>query len=195
MSGMFACFIYSFLLLVRPQCRAKIIFKTHADSGQPWDLAARASTLELFLGSLSQSPALTLSLSLSLSQRDLVFVKATNGNFQLGSEGGERKGVRGKCEKAPSKDSIRRDQIKLLASSAPEADSLTMCPIWASGTAGAGALGGPEVTATSCTSTPGDPDNNTDNNTKDISSQIQPYRENLQRGCHVGSRQCVTVLR
>lgn len=144
---------------------------------------------------LPLSISCTHSLSLSLSQRDLVFVKATNGNFQLGSEGGERKGVRGKCEMAPSKDSIRRDQIKLLASSAPEADSLTMCPIWASGTAGAGALGGPEVTATSCTSTPGDPDNNTDNNTKDISSQIPPYRESLQRGCHVGSRQCVTVLR
>lgn len=63
-------------------------------------------------------------------------------------------------EEAPSKDSIRRDQIKLLASSAPEADRLTVCPIWESGTVGAGAwgaLGGPEVTATSCTSTPGDP--------------------------------------
>ena len=60
-------------------------------------------------------------------------------------------------EEAPSKDSIRRDQIKLLASSAPEADRLTVCPIWVSGTAGVGAWGDPEVTATSCTSTPGDP--------------------------------------
>lgn len=44
---------------------------------------------------LSQSPAL----SLSLSPTGLGFVKGTNGNFQLGSEGGERKGVRGKRER------------------------------------------------------------------------------------------------
>lgn len=44
-------------------------------------------------------------------------------------------------EVAPSKDSIRRDQIKLLASSAPEADRLTVCPIWVSGTVEAGAWG------------------------------------------------------
>lgn len=44
-------------------------------------------------------------------------------------------------EEAPSKDSIRRDQIKLLASSAPEADRLTICPIWASGTVRVGAGG------------------------------------------------------
>lgn len=59
-------------------------------------------------------------------------------------------------EEAPYTDSIRRDQIKLLASSAPEADRLTVCPIWVSGTVMVRGLGGLEVTATSCTSTPGD---------------------------------------
>lgn len=72
---------------------------------------------------------------LALSPTGLCFVKGTNGNFQLGRKGGERHGVRGKVrEEAPYTDSIRRDQIKLLASSAPEADKLTVCPIWVSGT-------------------------------------------------------------
>lgn len=94
---------------------------------------------------LSQSPALACSLphsvSLTLSQRDLVFVKGTNGNFQLGERGEGRGCGGGECKKTPthppslppSKDSIRRDQIRALASSAPRADSRTMCPIWASG--------------------------------------------------------------
>lgn len=44
-------------------------------------------------------------------------------------------------DEAPSKDSIRRDQIKLLASSAPAADRMTVCPIWVSGTVMVGAGG------------------------------------------------------
>lgn len=83
---------------------------------------------------------------LALSPTGLCFVKGTNGNFQLGRKGGERHGVRGKVrEEAPYTDSIRRDQIKLLASSAPEADKLTVCPIWVSGTVMVRGLGGPEV--------------------------------------------------
>lgn len=110
--------------------------------------------------------SISRTLSLSLSPSGLGFVNGTNGNFQLGSKGGERKGVIGKWEEAPSKDSIRRDQIKLLASSAPEADRLTVCPIWASGTVGAGAWGVLRSLQPAAPPPLGTPGTNSDNKTE-----------------------------
>lgn len=102
-----ACFLRSPLHPAALERRAKIMFKTQADSGQPWDLAARASTQELFLGSLSQSPSLALSLSPSLPPSPFpngtwFFVKGTNGNFQLGEWGESEGGAvdEGECEKS-----------------------------------------------------------------------------------------------
>lgn len=167
------------------QYRAEIIFKTHVDSSQPWDMATRASTWELFLVSFSQSPALFI-----VFPNGTCFVKGTNGNFQLGSKGGERKGVRGKCEKAPSKDSIRTDQIKPLASSAPEADRMTICPIWVSGTAGAGAQGVLRSLQTAAPPPLGTPDINTDNNFKRYPLRVLHIQQIfVQHRYHL----CVTV--
>lgn len=71
----------------------------------------------------------------------LCFIKGSNGKFQLESYGVKR---------CPKKNSIRRDQIKPLVFSSLEADSLTICPIWVSGTAEAGACGswGHRISAT-----------------------------------------------
>lgn len=82
---------------------------------------------------------LSISCTLSLSPSAHCFVKGTNGNFQLGKERDEQGSQRQERDEATSKDSIRTDQIKLLASSVHEAERLTVCPIWASGTVGEGA--------------------------------------------------------
>lgn len=135
--------------------------------------------------SLSQSSAL-----FTTFPNGTCFVKGTNGNFQLGSRGGEREGVRGKCEKAPSKDSIRTDQIKPLASSAPKADRLTICPIGASGTAGTGARGVLRSLQTAAPPSLGTPDINTDNNIKGYLLRVLHIQQIiLQHRCHI----CVTV--
>lgn len=113
---------------------------------------------------------LSISLTRSLSPAGLCFVKGTNGNFQLGRKGGERNEVRSKVrEEAPYTDSIRRDQIKLLASSAPEADRLTVCPIWVSGTVRVGAWGVLRSLQPAAPPPLGTTDANSDNN-----SEISP---------------------
>lgn len=90
-------------------------------------------------------------------------------------------------EEAPSKDSIRRDQIKRWASSIHEADRLTVCPIWASGTVGVGAWGVLRSLQPAAPPPLGTRNTNSDNNTE-ICSQNSPYTTSIQRGCRLWLR-------
>lgn len=93
---------------------------------------------------------------------------------------------------APSKDSIRRDQIKLLASSAPEADRLTVCPIWASGTVGVGAWRVPRSLQPAAPPPLGTPGTNSDNKTERYPLRVLHIQQiSFQHGCHL----CLSALR
>lgn len=95
-------------------------------------------------------------------------------------------------EVAPSKDSIRRDQIKLLASSAPEADRLTVCPIWVSGTVEAGAWGVQRSLQPAAPPPLGTPDTNSYNNTERYPLRVRLVQQiSFQHGCHL----CLSALR
>lgn len=99
-------------------------------------------------------------------------------------------------EEVSSKDSIRRDQIKLLASSAREADRLTVCPIWASGTVGVGAWGVLRSLQPAAPPPLGTPDTNSDNNTEIplrvfTVHSISPFNMDAT----FASQLCVTVWR
>lgn len=60
------------------QCRTSMIFKSHADSSQPWDLAARTSTWVIFSLPLSMSHFI-------FTRQDFILSKGTRRKFELGS--------------------------------------------------------------------------------------------------------------
>ncbi|MEQ2204036.1 hypothetical protein XENOCAPTIV_006906 [Xenoophorus captivus] len=79
------------------------------------------------------------------------------GTLNPGAREEERKSQKQVREDASSEDSIRKNQIKVFARFAPEADRLTVCPICVSDTVGEGARGVLRSLQPAAPPPPGDP--------------------------------------
>lgn len=121
---------------------------------------------------------LSISHTLSLSfPNGTLFCQRHQWKLSIREQGRREEGSQRQLrEEAPSKDSIRRDQIKLLASSAPGADKLTACPIWASGTVRVGTWGVLRSQRPAAPPPLGTPDTNSDSNIERYSLTVLSVR-------------------
>lgn len=118
------------------QYGAEIIFEISCRQQPTLGFGSKGFNLRVIF-SFPLSISCTLSLSFPI---ETLFCQRHQWKLSIREQEREEQGSqRQERDEAPSKDSIRTDQIKLLASSVHEADRLTVCPIWASGTIGEGA--------------------------------------------------------